>query len=141
MQKDGIYKEKFEDELQSSILKKSQQGGEETYYIPVIVHVMHLGESENEGTNISDEQILSAIEQLNKAYGEENTGPDTKIAFCLATQDPNGQPTDGIIRVNASSVTDYAQKGVTDLSFGDGTSDNESELKAVSYCNSVITGA
>jgi hypothetical protein len=137
LQEYGIYKERFETDLQSSIQKNSQQGGEETYYIPVVVHIMHLGESENEGTNISDEQILSAIEQLNKIYGMENTGPDTKIAFCLATQDPNGQSTDGIIRVNASSVTDYAEKGVTDLTFGDGTSDNESELKAVSYWNNL----
>ena len=36
--------------------------------IPVVVHVLHLGELVGEGTNISDEQILSCIRNLNERF-------------------------------------------------------------------------
>jgi len=39
------------------------------YTIPVVVHVMHLGEAVGTGTNISVAQINSAIANLNTCYG------------------------------------------------------------------------
>ena len=38
------------------------------YTIPVVVHVLHLGEQLGVGTNISDAQIQSAINNLNDVY-------------------------------------------------------------------------
>jgi hypothetical protein len=87
------------------------------YIIPVVVHVIHNGESVGNGTNISDAQILSQIDVLNKDYQRKNADasntPTTPIdfqavagsmdiQFVLAKQDPNGLPTNGIRRVKGS---------------------------------------
>jgi len=109
--------------------------------IPVVFHIVHLGEPIGEGTNISDEQILSCIENLNHRFRgdvealaaltdeydeyELSLVKDGKIEFCLAARDPDNNPTDGIIRHDGSdliytnnfsgqtSTAYYAEKGVT----------------------------
>lgn len=40
----------------------------ETYTVPIVVHVIHLGETVGTGTNISDAQVISAIDDLNDRY-------------------------------------------------------------------------
>ncbi len=86
--------------------------------IPVVVHVVHLGEAEGVANNISDAQIFSAIQQLNDRFRKtpgthgDADGVDTEIEFCLASIDPDGNPTDGIVRVDGSSVTGYSTGGV-----------------------------
>lgn len=77
------------------------------YVIPVVVHVIH----ENGPENISDEQIETAIEQLNNAFANEDElfnpdGVSIPIRFCLAGTDPNGELTNGIVRV---------ENGLTDM--------------------------
>jgi hypothetical protein len=105
--------------------------------IPVVVHVIHLGEAVGTGSNISDAQILSAIENLNAAYSNTSTafttytGLDTEIQFCLAQQDPQGNPSTGINRVSGTSVTQYSSKGICSAFGGTGT-DNEQAVKALS---------
>ena len=105
----------FQKELQKRIEKNKKQARAEAeiYTIPIIVHVMHLeGEPIGEGTNISQEQINSQIERLNRDFRRTNankvdTHPDfqsvavdTEIEFVLATYDPNGEvlPELGIVR-------------------------------------------
>ncbi|WP_258236696.1 zinc metalloprotease [Nocardioides campestrisoli] len=75
--------------------------------IPTVVHVVH----KKPGENISDAQVQSQLAVLNRDY--RATNPDTKkvpapwkglvadakIEFRLATKDPQGRPTDGIVRV------------------------------------------
>ena len=94
--------------------------------IPVVVHVLHLGEVVGEGTNISDEQVLSCISNLNERFradtaamavytdyygnsvydvGELSLAVDSKIEFCLATRDPDNLPTTGIDRIDCSTLT------------------------------------
>ena len=82
-----------------------------TYIIPVVVHVIHNGEAEGVGSNISDQQILSQIEVLNEDFRRFNkdtintpeqfkaVAADTEIEFRLAKRDPQGLPTNGIKRV------------------------------------------
>ncbi|HNS12047.1 MAG TPA: M43 family zinc metalloprotease [Bacteroidia bacterium] len=74
--------------------------------IPVVVHVIY----KTTAQNISDAQILSQIQVLNEDFGRRN--PDTthtpsfwsgiaattNFQFCLAKQDPSGNPTTGIER-------------------------------------------
>ena len=112
--------------------------------IPVVVHVLHLGEEVGEGTNISDEQVFSCIENLNHRFRadtialadltdeydahELSFAIDSKIEFCLATRDPEGNPTTGIDRQDCSlleytstfsgqtSTAYYAEKGISNLS-------------------------
>ena len=89
--------------------------------IPVVVHVLHLGEAVGEGTNISDEQVLSCIENLNHRFRGDVTAlalltdqydeyelslvNDAKIEFCLASRDPDNLPTTGIDRIDCSTLT------------------------------------
>ena len=82
--------------------------------IPVVVHVLYNLNIQN----ISDAQILSQIDVLNRDFGRLNTDTmltpasfgsvavNTEIQFCLASQDPNGNPTTGIERrQNTGMVT------------------------------------
>ena len=88
------------------------------YTIPVVVHVIHEGEAYGMGSNISDEQIYSAISALNDDFRKVSgtngygAGVDVQIQFCLASRNPSGQPSTGINRVNGSSVALYADQGI-----------------------------
>jgi hypothetical protein len=85
--------------------------------IPVVVHIMHLpSESYGVQSNITDEQILSQIEVLNEDFGKvfgtrgfnvDPVGANTEIEFCLATRDPNGNPSTGINRVPYSGSSNF----------------------------------
>lgn len=83
------------------------------YTIPIVVHVLHNNEALGEGGNLSDERILEQIESLNddfrkregtNGYNEHPVGGDAKIEFVLASQRPEGQPTNGIVRINLLEV-------------------------------------
>jgi hypothetical protein len=76
------------------------------YILPVVVHIIHDGGAEN----ISDATVLQGIQDLNDAYAnvgyyDPATGVDTKIQFCLAKRNPDGNATTGINRVQ-SPLTD-----------------------------------
>jgi PKD repeat protein len=85
-----------------------QKSGHDIKVIPVVVHIFHEGGSEN----ISDAQVESAITVLNEDFGKltgtagDGNGVDTEIRFCLAKIDPNGNCTNGIVRIN-SSLTNH----------------------------------
>ncbi|MEY3084646.1 MAG: hypothetical protein RL037_826 [Bacteroidota bacterium] len=84
------------------------------YTIPVVVHVMHLGESIGTGSNISEIQIQQAIAGLNDRFRNVNgLGVDVELEFCLASIDPNGNSTNGINRVDGSGVANYSANGIT----------------------------
>ena len=85
----------------------SQSGG--IIYIPVVVHVIHNGDAYGTNENISDEQVQSQITVMNQdyrkltgtpGYNTNAVGADTQVEFVLAKVDPNGNPTNGINRVN-----------------------------------------
>lgn len=86
----------------------------EVYVIPVVVHVIHSGQAIGVNQNISDARVLSQIQVLNedfrKMVGTPGNGSnpldiDTEIEFCLAQTDPEGNPTNGINRVNLGNTT------------------------------------
>ena len=74
--------------------------------IPVVFHIVWNTEEDN----ISDEQILSQLEVLNRDFGRTNTSTglipsifqslaaDMELNFCLARRTPNGAPSSGIVR-------------------------------------------
>lgn len=88
------------------------------YIIPVVVHVIHQGGTEN----ISDAQIMDAIRILNEDYRKLNStaantvsqfqsiAADCEIEFRLAKKDPNGLCTNGIDRI-LSDATNNADDG------------------------------
>ena len=82
--------------------------------LPVVVHVVHSTDAEN----ISDAQVKSQIDALNRDYRAKNadrskvpavwkslTG-DANIQFALATKDPDGKATSGITRT-ATTVESF----------------------------------
>ncbi|WEK68371.1 MAG: M43 family zinc metalloprotease [Candidatus Chryseobacterium colombiense] len=100
------------------LTSKSTNGGIIT--IPVVVHVIHNGEAYGTGANITDEQVQSQITVMNqdyrrmagtRGYNTNAVGADTMIQFALAKVDMNGNPTNGIDRVNLCS-TSWSQDNI-----------------------------
>ncbi len=93
------------------------------YTIPLVFHVVHLGEPVGVGSNISDGQLLQALADLNNEF---RNGPnDVEIEFCLAERDPDGVFTTGINRVDGSNVPNYTNIGIQ-------RNGNEVQVKALS---------
>lgn len=127
--------EQFEQWLatQSRYLLRQQQARQQAgpYRIPVVVHIIHNGEPVGTGTNISDAQILSQLDVINKDFNRmnadaTNTPPEfaavagsMDIEFVLALRDPFGLPTTGIVRVNGGRSSWLVSQ--------------ENEFKALSY--------
>lgn len=82
----------------------------ETLIIPIVFHIIH----DNGPENISDEQVHSAMEVLNRDFrllnddvsdvvdAFEDLPADINIEFRLAKRDPNGNCTKGINRVEST---------------------------------------
>lgn len=75
-----------------------------TFTIPVVFHVIYEGSQEN----LPDSVLYSQIDVLNEDYGRygkgSNSSPlsaDAGIRFCLASIDPDGNPTTGITRTQS----------------------------------------
>ena len=81
--------------------------------IPVVVHVV----SKTAAQNISDAQIQSQIDVLNRDYRKKNgdlnkipavfqpLAADARIEFALANKDPSGNPSNGITRKTTTAVS------------------------------------
>jgi hypothetical protein len=87
----------------------------------IVFHVLHRGEPIGTGGNISDEQLLSAITALNRDFRAlpihdsisiRPNGVDTRIHFRVACLDPNGNATNGIVRINASGAANFDSLGI-----------------------------
>ena len=97
-------------------LKASADRNLDVYTLPVVVHVIHRGSPVGVEENITDAQILSAIEGMNDDFRNrvsEGDGSDMFIQFEMARRTPSGEPTNGILRVNGNSVPGYAQHGIS----------------------------
>ena len=83
-----------------------KMAAKEVIRIPVVVHILYNTSSQN----ITDAQVASQIAALNRDFRRLNAdtvntperfkslGADVEIEFALATADPMGRPTTGIIR-------------------------------------------
>jgi gliding motility-associated-like protein len=104
---------------------------EEPYKVQVVIHVIHRGEAIGQGSNLSEAQILSQLEVLNKDFNRLNddaantptefqpVAASMNIEFVLATTDPDGLPSSGINRVRGTKSSWTIQDNV--------------ELKSLSY--------
>ena len=116
------YKAKIESsELKFQEFIKNAPKRNGVYKIPLVVHVMETG---NNLTSITDQQIKNAIKELNEKYRKlPNTlgfgnGVDVSIEFSLAVRDPNGNCTNGINRYNMSGISNYMTNGVRNKTLG-----------------------
>jgi len=88
--------------------------------IPVVVHVLY----NNSIQNISDDQVISQIEVLNKDFRRLNSdtsrtpdafkpvAADARIMFCLAKVSPDGYATTGIVRKHTNNPYFLLDDGV-----------------------------
>ncbi|EAY24194.1 conserved hypothetical protein [Microscilla marina ATCC 23134] len=84
------------------------------YKIPIVVHVIHdKGVTEGEKENLSEATIRRLISNLNDdfrkrkntlGYNTHPAGADARIEFQLAQIAPDGSPTNGIVRIDQSTV-------------------------------------
>lgn len=100
------------------------------YEIPVVFHIIH----DNGVGNIGMDQIEDALRILNEDYNRTNPDAantrnnanapfapeagDGEITFKLAKRDPNGNCTNGVLRVNAPSLTYNADDACKSTSNG-----------------------
>ncbi|MFM7016526.1 MAG: hypothetical protein ACKOX3_09385, partial [Bacteroidota bacterium] len=115
----GILPDDYENwmsaKIQEDAVKNQGSRIKTIYNLPVVVHVIHNGSAVGTSYNLSDAQILSQIAVLNEDYRKLNAdtslipsvfsslAADCEITFCLAQTDPNGQPTNGIDRINRTT--------------------------------------
>lgn len=102
--------------------KTSTVGATYTFTIPVVFHILHLGEATGTGSNINDNLCINALAQVNKDYAR--LSPDTvsidplydtlyvnsRIKFALAKKDPQGKCTNGIVH-HYDPNTNWKQTG------------------------------
>lgn len=116
------------DKRQAKIFEAAANGTHEksgtVYTIPVVVHILH----DNGIGNISKEQVEDGIRVLNEDFRRQNadTGStravfqpyaaDSEFEFKLAKIDPNGNCTEGIVRINTEDTYD-AFNNVKGLSY------------------------
>lgn len=118
LQQDPAWKARLDQlEIETQNLEASQASHktQAVITIPVVVHVVYRTNTEN----ISDNQILSQIAILNNDFRKLNAdtssipgvfkplAADAQIEFCMAVQDPSGNPTNGITRTQ-TTVTSFS---------------------------------
>lgn len=114
----AVAKQKVNVETENWIKNSSNYSYKNTIIIPVVVHVVWRTNNQN----ISDAQIQSQIDVLNKDFRKLNIdtintpsvwkpiAADCNIEFCLASIDPNGNTTTGITRTQ-TTVNSFGMQG------------------------------
>lgn len=92
-------------------INNNLKAGEDEVTIPVVVHVVYKLATENINANLVTSQIAVLNEDFRLMNADRNNAPavfkslqaDIKVNFCLATVDPNGNPTSGITRTSTTT--------------------------------------
>ncbi len=118
---------KLEKDIQKWIKENPDYQQKTIITIPVVVHIVYASPQQN----ITDAQVQSQIDVLNKDYRRTNIdvimtpsvwqsiAADCEIEFCLTSTDPNGNNTNGITRTQTSQSS-FSMQGdpVKDASSG-----------------------
>jgi PKD repeat protein len=111
-------------EIKRQRLNGESERSNDVRIIPVVFHVIHQGGSEN----ISYEQIEDQVRILTEDYTRTNAdtvntrelfkpvAADAKVEFRLAKKDPQGNCTDGVVRI-WSNLTNNAPESIKSLSY------------------------
>jgi hypothetical protein len=122
----------LEEQVRLIISNQNPSDNRAVYTIPVVVHVIHLGEPVGMGSNISDLQIQEAIDGMNDRWRNFiGNGIDMEVQFCLAPVDPDSNASTGINRVDGSSITNYISMGANTGNASSGGAD-EQDIKDLS---------
>ncbi|MEX2437921.1 MAG: hypothetical protein WD449_01565 [Candidatus Babeliales bacterium] len=83
--------------------------------MPVVFHVVY--NTTYPGSNVADTFLLQALQEMNRDFRRLNPDwvntpavwqplvADCEIEFCLAVQDPNGNPTTGITHTSTTEAS------------------------------------
>ncbi|MFN5620491.1 MAG: M43 family zinc metalloprotease [Flavobacteriales bacterium] len=124
-------------------LLNNPQGDRALVTIPVVVHVVYNTAEEN----ISDAQIQSQITVLNQDFRKLNAdvantpgafaglAGDANIEFCLASTDPNGNATSGILRVPTTATSFGTNNTVKSSTSGGSNAWNASKYLNMWVCD------
>jgi PKD repeat protein len=135
--------EDYERDIEQFSLNRNSMRTQAVITIPVVVHVVYRTATEN----ISDAQIMSQIAILNndcrKLNADTNLIPpafrplaaDVQIEFCMAVQDPNGNPTNGITRTQTTVTSFSTNNAVKSNSSGGKSAWNTSKYLNIWVCN------
>ncbi|WP_431610652.1 M43 family zinc metalloprotease [Chryseobacterium sp. 'Rf worker isolate 10'] len=90
----------------------------QVYEIPIVVHVVGDGSAVGTTNNKSDADIIAWVNYTNGVFagsttsGMSGTSAMLPVKFVFATKDPSCNATNGINRINASSLPKYVSGGV-----------------------------
>ena len=103
-----------DDKFEQSADNLSESSSSVLYTIPVVFHVIHVGEDEGIASNVSTLNIEGALRIMNNHFSNayNNSLVDVNIQFCLAQRAPGNIPTNGIVRKNAYSNVNYRTDGI-----------------------------
>lgn len=100
------------------------------YEVPMVMHILHTGGAVGSIYNPDSTKVAQMLDYMNKAYAAVSPFPDTTaggcripLKFVLAKRAPDGTATNGILRLDASSITNYSAKGAN-ANNTDGVDDN-----------------
>jgi hypothetical protein len=133
---------------QATSIQSRTSGSTSLIKIPVVVHVLYKDASQA----VSDAQIISQIAALNKDFRRKNAdavntperfqaiAADIEIEFYLATADPKGRATTGIVR-RQTSIANFISNDRIKLSSqgGDDAWDSKSYLNI--WVGNLVAGA
>jgi len=95
------------------MIKPSEEIKGTIFTLPIVIHIVNTGEEIGTGYNLSRERIIGQVKTLNDdfrkkegtlGYNTHPLGTDAEIEFKLAEIDPEGNATDGIIRVDVNDI-------------------------------------
>jgi len=106
------------EKIAQAISKGQNFTPQQTYTIPVVVHILY-SQQDSAQEYVTDQEVFDLINDMNRDFLKQNA--DTAIVpavwkpliakmdiqFCLAQQDPNGSPTNGIER-RKTTITDFS---------------------------------
>lgn len=76
--------------------------------IPVIVHIFHEGEEYGEGSHLTQETVIEAINHLNQTFsGLTEDNNDTFIDFCISNETLTGSQAFGILYHDLNDYEEY----------------------------------
>lgn len=151
MLEQGITEQEMHERIMRIVQHQPSANRAGPYTIPVVFHVIH----DNGVGNISQVQIQDAIDALNADYNRMNADSvnwrntvdapfqpivgDIQITFKLAKLDPDGNCTNGIVRVNAPQLSYNATDDVKSSSDGGSDSWDVSMYMNVWVVNTIET--
>ncbi len=101
-----IYRKAIQQKIANGTIYQKMEGV--VYTIPVVVHIIHSGQEVGTVQNPNEATVNAYIEEANQHFSHTQAGAinfsnphygvDTEIQFCLASTDPDGHYTNGVVR-------------------------------------------